>query len=247
VFAVISLLESSRSYGAQPKEQEPPSITPATSQSLSPETRGDVLMARRNYLAAINAYELAPRDSAVVWTKIGIAYHHLSAIDIAKTDYQRALLLEPDYAPALNNLGAVFYAQKDYHKAEKFYRRALKLAPHSAVIYTNLGTAYFAEHKFKQGSAAYHTAFTIDPSAFGADPGQNISESTLPEERAHQDYCLAELFAHAGMTDKAIVYLRKALDEGFSDRKRLMQDQELAMLRKTPQFAQLAVEEKLQF
>jgi tetratricopeptide (TPR) repeat protein len=204
-------------------------------------------MARQNYLAAINAYELAPRDSAVVWNKIGMAYHHMSAFDIAKMDYQRALFLKPDYAPALNNLGAVFYAQKDFHKAEKLYRRALKSAPHSAVAYANLGTAYFAEHKFKPGIEAYRSAFAIDPSAFSSDPVRNISEATSPEERAHQDYCLAELFAHAGMTDQAIVYLRKALDEGFNDRKRLMQDQELASLRKTPQFAQLAMEEKLQF
>jgi hypothetical protein len=53
------------------------------------------------------------------------------------------------------------------------------------------------------------------------------------------DFCLAELYAQAGMKDQAIEYLRKALDAGFNDNKRLMQDQEFASIRKTAEFAQL--------
>jgi len=51
-------------------------------------------------------------------------------------------------------------------------------------------------------------------------------------------------FIQAGMQDRAIDLLRKALDEGFNDTKRLMQDPEFANLRKTAEFAQLMAAEK---
>jgi hypothetical protein len=41
------------------------------------------------------------------------------------------------------------------------------------------------------------------------------------------------------MKERAIEYLRKALDAGFKDSKRLMQDQEFAAIRQTTEFEQL--------
>jgi tetratricopeptide (TPR) repeat protein len=222
------------------------SAAPPSQQTLSAEQRGDVLMARQQYLAAIDAYRNAGGDSAVIWNKTGIAYHHLFAMDAAKMDYQRALRLKPNYPEALNNLGAVFYAEKDYKKAEKLYRRSLKLMPHSATVYNNLGSAYFAQGNFKRGNAAYRAAFAIDPATFSGDPLQMVPDSSSSKERARQNYCLAKLFAQAGMKDRAIEHLRKALDEGFSDKKDLMQGREFAGLRNTAEFAQLMAEEKIQ-
>ena len=53
------------------------------------------------------------------------------------------------------------------------------------------------------------------------------------------NYELAKTYANAGMNDRALDYLRKALGEGFNDRKKLMNDPELASLRETPEFLQL--------
>jgi tetratricopeptide (TPR) repeat protein len=229
-----------RARGAEATAQDRSSTSPSfQQQTLPPEQRGDLLMIHHQYLQAIDAYQQAPRDSAVVRNKLGIAYHHVFALDQAKTSYQEALRLKPKYGEALNNLGAVFYAQKDYRRAEKLYHRALKLLPQSATVYNNLGTAYFAHGKLKQGTEAYRTAFAIDPKVFSADPIETISEASSSEERARLDFCLAELFAQSGMKDQAILYLRKALDAGFSDNKRLMQDEGFASIRHTAEFAQL--------
>ncbi len=235
------LLSQWRASGIEATAQDKPAARSnlEMSSSLSPEQWGDLLMIHHQYLEAIDAYRKAPRDSAVVWNKLGIAYHHMFAFDQAKVDYQYALHLNPRYGEALNNLAAVYYSEKDYKRAEKLYRHALKLIPNSATAYNNLGTAYFADGKFKQGAEAYRAAFAIDPTVFSGDPLQTISETSSTEERARVDYCLAELYAQAGMKDKAIEYLRKALDAGFNDSKRLMQDQEFATIRKTAEFEQL--------
>jgi tetratricopeptide (TPR) repeat protein len=243
VFATLPLSQCHAS-GIEAKAQDKPSPASNSLDTLSPEMRGDLLMLHHQYLDAIDAYRKAPRDSAVVSNKLGIAYHHMFALDQAKINYEQALHLNPRYGEALNNLAAVYYAEKDYKRAEKLYRRAIRLMPNSATAYNNLGTAYFADGKLKQGTQAYHTAFTLDPNVFAGDPLQAISEQSTSAERARVDYCLAELYAQAGMKDKAIEYLRKALDAGFNDSKRLMEDQEFASIRKTVEFEQLVAAAK---
>ena len=233
------LLSKCRASAIEATAQDKPAPKSNLEMNMSPEQWGDLFMIHHQYLEAIDAYRKAPRDSAVVWNKLGIAYHHMFALDQAKADYARALHLNPRYGEALNNLAAVYYAEKDYTRAEKTYRRAIKLIPTSATAYNNLGTAYFADGKFKQGAEAYSAAFAIDPAVFKGDPLQTISETSSTEERARVDFCLAELYARAGMKEQAIGYLRKALDAGFNDSKRLMQDQELANIRQTAEFEQL--------
>lgn len=212
--------------------------------SFPAEERGDILMARGEYLAAIEAYKEAPPDAEVL-NKTGIAYHHLLAIDLAKKDYEKALLIKPDYPEAINNLGAAYFAEHDYRRAIKLYKKAHELLPKSAVIAANLGTAYFARGKYQPGLAAYRTAFALDPAVFDKDVSQTIAGPTSIADRAREDFCIAELFAQAGDQAQSIEYLRRALDEGFKDRNRLMEDQVFAKLRQTSQFAQLMAEQKL--
>ena len=44
-------------------------------------------------------------ESAVIWNKIGIAYHQLLQLNLAKKNYEHALKLDPKYSEAINNLG----------------------------------------------------------------------------------------------------------------------------------------------
>lgn len=212
--------------------------------SMPPQDRGKLLMARGEYLAAIDAYKGAPQTAEVL-NEMGIAYHHLLAIDLAKKDYEKALMIRPNYPEAINNLGAAYFAQRNYRKAVKLYRRAMELMPTSAVIAANLGTAYFARAEYRPGLQAYRTAFSLDPNVFSVDNPGIIAGPTRMADRARQDYCIAELFAQAGMRDRAIEYLRKAFDEGFKDREKLMQDAVFAKLRETAEFSQLMSEEKI--
>ena len=213
--------------------------------SLSPETQGDLLMIHQKYLAAIDAYRHAPHDSAIVWNKLGIAYQHMYALDFAKLQYEKALSIDPKYPEALNNLGTVFYGQKNYHKAETYYRKAIHFKPDTASFYSNLGTAYFSDHKYKQGIECYQRAFAIDPEIFIRESLERISELGPVEEQARLNYTLAKMYAQAGNLKAAIIYLRAALNEGFDDRKKIMGDKDFASLRETPEFHLLLTEEHL--
>jgi tetratricopeptide (TPR) repeat protein len=220
------------------------SATQTSTADLTPEVRGDLAMAHQQYLQAIDAYSQAPVKTAVLWNKLGMAYHHLFAVDEARRDYQRAIQLRPDYPEALNNLGAIYYAKKNYNRAIRYYEKAIHFDPKSAPVYSNLGTAFFARGKVEQGIEAYRTAFALDPKVFESGSALLVNESLPAHDRAVQDYCIAKLFAQSGKNEQAIEYLRKALDEGFTDRKKILEDQTLASLRATPEFAQLMTEQK---
>ena|SRR5215469_12956916 len=211
-----------------------------TASSLTPERRGDILMARKMYREAIDMYEQAPQTDAVVVNKMGIAYHQMLQLNAAKKRYERAIKLNPKYPEAINNLGAIYYAQKRYGKATSLYKRALKLSPDSASIYSNLGTAFFARKKYKEASDAYQTALKLDPEIFEhhSTYGVLLQERDV-EERAKFHYYLAKTYAKAGMNDRAMQYIRKALEEGFTERKKLMEDPEFATLRSMPEFKEL--------
>jgi tetratricopeptide (TPR) repeat protein len=236
-----SFFSSLRSSDAQGSKFEASS----THQPVTPETQGDIHMANKRYVDAINAYQLGPSDSAVIWNKLGVAYHHLLAFNVAKKNYEKALKINPKYPEALNNLGSIYYEEKNYGRAEKLYNKSLKLKPDCAITYSNLGTAYFAHRKYQQGTAAYQKALSLDPLIFERDSLGKVEHQSPPGQKATVSYYLAKTYAQAGMKDKAIEYLRQAFANGFSDRKKLMEDEEFSALRKTPEFRKLLEEEKL--
>jgi tetratricopeptide (TPR) repeat protein len=206
---------------------------------LSPEIEGDLLMVHRSYAAAIEAYERETQRTAVISNKIGVAYHHMFALDEARKYYQHALAMNPKYAEALNNLAAVYHGQHEYKQAERTYKQALKYAPNAAITYCNLGTAYFADEKYKPGMEAYRKALELNPEIF--DPGQTqiVQETSTRRQLVAVNYYLAKTYAMAGEMQESLAYLRKALEAGFKDRKLLMKDKEFAVLRTTPEFQKL--------
>jgi tetratricopeptide (TPR) repeat protein len=214
-----------------------------TASSLPPQIEGDLLMVHRSYAAALEAYQRDTDKSAVLWNKIGVAYHHMFALDQARKYYLMALAMNPRYPDALNNLAAVYHGQHDYKQAERTYKQALKYAPSAAITYCNLGTAYFAEEKYKPGMQAYHKALALNPHILDSSQTQIVEETSTRRQLVAVNYYLAKTYATEGKMDEALSYLRKALEAGFRDRKQLMKDKEFASLRATPEFHRLMIEQ----
>jgi tetratricopeptide (TPR) repeat protein len=208
--------------------------------ALSPEVRGDILMARKMYREAIEAFaEGSPKD-AVLRNKTGIAYHQLMQLDSARKCYEQAVKLRPDYHEAINNLGTIWYAKKSYRRAISQYKKAIKLAPDSASIHSNLGTAYFARKEFEPAMEEFRVALQLDPNVFEhhSSYGVMLQERSV-QDRAKFHYSMAALYAQGGRSELALQYLRKALEEGFRERKKLDTDPAFASMRELPEFKQL--------
>jgi tetratricopeptide (TPR) repeat protein len=236
-------------YTQTPANETPPApATPRKTlalEELPAEKKAEIYMARGEYAAAISAYQQSNLKSAIVWNNIGMAYHHLFALEQARKAYEQALAINPRFAAASNNLAAVYYGQHNFKDAEHWYKRALKHTSESAVIYCNLGTAYFGESKMKKGIKMYQKAFSIDPEVFAPNRSSQVEGAGTREQRVAINYYIAQTFASAGKQQQALAYLRKAMDEGFNDTKRLNEDKDFATLRTTPEFQQLLTQENL--
>jgi tetratricopeptide (TPR) repeat protein len=207
---------------------------------LSVETRGDIFMARKMYREAIDVFREDKSKDPVVLNKIGIAYHQMQQLDNARKSYEQAVRLKPGYAEAINNLGTVYYAKKSFGKAVRYYQRALKYAPKSASIYSNLGTAYFARKKYKEAMETYQIALKLDPNVFETHGSYGVLlEERNVEERAKFHFHMAKLYAQSGRNDLSLQYLRKALEEGFKDKKKIEEDPDFQTLRDLPEYKEL--------
>ena len=148
--------------------------------------RGDILMARKMFREAVETYSSGDPDLGCIANKIGIAYHQMMELELARRNYERAIKLDPSYSEAINNLGTVYYARKNYRKAVCYYNKALKLKPNSASIYSNLGTAQFARKKYKQAMEAYDTALPLDPEVFEHRGTQGVLLQERSIDRARE-------------------------------------------------------------
>lgn len=208
--------------------------------SLTPEMRGDIFMARKMYREAVETYREGEKNSPVMSNKLGIAYHQMLELDLARRSYERSIKLDPNYSEAINNLGTIYYAKKNYRKAVNQYRKALKLNPNSASIYSNLGTAQFARKKYQDAMEAYDKALQLDPEVFErrSSHGVLLQERSV-QERAKFHFFLARTYAKAGEVERTLLYVRKSLEEGFAERQKFREDPAFAKLQDNPEFMQL--------
>jgi tetratricopeptide (TPR) repeat protein len=207
---------------------------------LTAEMRGDIFMARKMYREAVETYNEGNSNSAVLVNKIGIAYHQQLQLDRARKHYERAIKMSPNYSEAINNLGTIYYAKKSYRKAIKYYKKALVVSPNSASIHSNLGTAYFARKKYQDAFNSYQKAVELDPEVFEhrGSNGVLLQERSVAE-RAKFHFFLAKTYAKAGNVERALQYMRKAIEEGFKERNKFMEESEFVPMRELPEFQQL--------
>jgi tetratricopeptide (TPR) repeat protein len=229
---------------------KPVNSSTATAQDL--ESRGDALRSQKDYSTAAEAYSEALRKTPknpLLWNKLGMAELQIGAgtlgiertvhFNAARTNFERAVKLKPDYAEAVNNIGVVYYQQGDYRKAIARYKRALEIRD-SASFHSNLGSAYFAQKKLPLAMTEYLTAFRLDPDVFERSSATGLTgRVSRPEDRAKYAFLLARMYAQVGDVDHAIGQIRTALENGYKELDPLYNDQEFAAVRKDPRFIQL--------
>jgi tetratricopeptide (TPR) repeat protein len=234
--------------GSQTPSQNAPQKT-KRAVNLSDEEWGDLYMARKTYDAAIDHYSIAIKSlenssqdkakEAALWNKTGICYQQKMDYGDARKAYKKAIRLDRDFAQPWNNLGTTYYLQQRPKRSIKFYRHAIKLNPQAASYHLNLGTAYFARKKYERASGEYRTAIQLDPEILT----RNTSGEGTAVQTRHTDakfyFYLAKIFASTGKSGQAVRYLERAMEEGFDNRKRILQDPDIQKIIADPAFVAL--------
>jgi tetratricopeptide (TPR) repeat protein len=208
------------------------------------EDIGDALMVHQRYQAALESYGKVTPASSKLQNKMGIAHQMMFNNADAERCYKAALKLDSQNAHALNNLGSLYFSLKRFSDAEHMYRRALKLEPGSAVLEINLGTDLVAEHRYDEGWQHYQAALTVDPHALENTSTIQIGNPGRAMDRGAVNYYMARGCVSAGLMDRAIEHLRKALMQGFTTASKLETDNEFAALRDNPAFQSLLASQR---
>lgn len=217
------------------------------------EGLGDELRANKEMLQAVDCYEAALRKtprSAVLYNKIGMAYLAMREYPKAQKALQKSIKLDKKYPEAYNNLGAVYYAQAfvngkkksndKIERAVKYYNKAIGLNDLYASFHSNLGTAYLDLKEYQKGLAEYRKAYSLDPGIFERNSRTGIAARfSSPEDLAEYNYFMARLYASNGETDKALLCLAHAMENGYKGIDKVYQDTEFAKLRADERFAAL--------
>jgi len=84
----------------------------------------------------------APPHSAVAADGLGLHFAEKSLYPEARSLFQRAIALQRNYAPALNNLGVLYLKMGQPGDAIAAFRYGIQAAPEEDMLYLNLGRVY---------------------------------------------------------------------------------------------------------
>lgn len=234
------------SYAAEAQTGPPsvPQLNPTATRvsPITPEERADIFLARKSYADAVDYYHRALKqgnyESAQLWNKLGISYQLEMDYREARKAYKEASRRNADFAEPWNNQGTIYFLTGKYRKSLKYYRRAIEINPSSASFHMNLGASYSKMRKYPQAVEQYRAALELDPNILT----EHSSAATVVEARGTDVefyFYLAKVFASLSRPDDSVRYLRRALEDGFKDFKRLDDDPDFQKISKYPAYVEL--------
>ena len=249
-FAIPVRAQQSTPGAPQPTAAQAAGSTPAGGAPLTPlqsaELHGDVLMARKEFSAAISSYQQALAEApanAVVLNKVGVAYQQLGDLNHSGRFYKKAMKADKNFASPINNLGTVEYEKKHYGKSINLYRKAVVLKVDQSTIFSNLGYAYFANKEYPEATDSFSKALALDPTVFEHRGGfGSIIQQRSSPDQALLHFYVAKSFASAGDAERTAHYLKLARDEGYAHVRSAETDPAFAKVIKDPR-----IQEVLQF
>lgn len=93
---------------------------------------------------------------------IGLVYKELRLLDLASENYEKCLIIDPNYLPALNNLASIKMIKNDVFSSIEYLEKCVKLDSTSSNILLNMARAQFSVLNFKQGLKYFEESFKND-------------------------------------------------------------------------------------
>jgi uncharacterized protein YdbL (DUF1318 family) len=183
--------------------------------------------------AGIGPCKLVPAKPADVarllqYLKQGMNYASQKKFDLALAEFQPGLAIDKNFLGLQQNVGAAQVALKKYPEAEASFKGEVKLAECLAPLNESqlASFGYFLEVDEK------------DPAKRRKAQGEKL-KAEVPKIRAGANYNLACVYSLQKQKDSALTALRAAVDAGFSDKKSLNSDPDLAFIRQSPEFKEI--------
>lgn len=207
------------------------------------EKAGELCRLHKDYEGAIQYFREAvhkDRKSATLRNKLGLAELQAGQTDLARSDFEAAAKLNPKFADAFNNVGAVYFVESKPGPAAKYFKKAVALDETRASFHLNLGAAWFNQKKFERAINEYTRALELDPQVIEEHSRNGVTaQVNNTEERGKFYYMLAKIQAKRGDVDGCLRCLKKAKENGYRDLANVYKEEEFNRLWSDERLAQL--------
>ncbi|HYA89400.1 MAG TPA: tetratricopeptide repeat protein [archaeon] len=232
IVLAIALAFAGRALIAGQAEQRVVDTKSMTAAEL--EKAGDTCRAEKDYVHAIQYFQEAVRKdkkSSMLHNKLGLAELQAGRMKQARVDFEKAAKLNPKFADALNNVGAVYYIQKKLDFAATYFQKAVALDEARATFHANLGAAWFGQKKFDRAVGEYTRALELDPDVMEHQNRVGVTAQIgNTEDQARFYYMLAKIHAKRGDADACLRCLRMAKEKGYRDLRNVYKEEEFSRL-----------------
>jgi tetratricopeptide (TPR) repeat protein len=161
-----------------------------------------------------------PEDERAHATLGNVYFFGEQDYESARAELQKAIDVEPNFAPAYNMLGYSHSALGDYPEAEKAFKKYIELVPNDPNPYDSYAELLMKTGKFDESIAQYRKALSIDPHFTGSHFG--IASNLMYQGKHSQALAQAQKLDAAAQNDadsrfalftRAVVYA----DQGKND------------------------------
>jgi len=113
--------------------------------------------------AIMQSGQESTENLASAFNNRGVAYDDKGQFDLAITDYNQAIRLEPNSADAFNNRGNAYNRKGQLDLAIADYNQAIRLEPNLATAFSNRGAAYHSQGQEDLAIADCNQAILLMP------------------------------------------------------------------------------------
>jgi tetratricopeptide (TPR) repeat protein len=199
------------------------------------------------------AISVADANDSQLYTNLGDVYSELGYWSEAKTNFKKAIEINPTDTNSYIGLGGVYYELGRIDEAIAILQKAIELDPNDALSHSGLGYVYGQLGRTDEALVAYQKAVELEPSdglshaslaAVYRQLGQNsnyekhisLARESLDNEDTYNRACVEAI---AGNVAKAVTLLKQALTEDTDMRDWAKQDPDFDFIRDDPRFQAL--------
>jgi len=144
----------------------------------------------QNELSFLEQWVRSDPQSAKAHHGLGQFYYGAQQFDRAREEFERAVMLQPNYPSALNNLGSMLLLIDQPEAAAHQFRQAIQFDPDHALAHNNLARILEESGDLDQAESLYLRSLEIDPASarvHAALGGLYLKKNDLEQAVRHLD------------------------------------------------------------
>lgn len=207
---------------------------------------------------AITSYQDALKlnpELTEAYLNLGIAYTMVIKYEEAIDLFEKAISIDPEKLEAKQYLAELKYEIARWDNQTMQLKTRLEQNPDDPNLHFRLGSVYQASGRLDEAIEAYRKTIALDPGFLSAFQSLATVHSLRKEyDQALEtffeldqlspknpvvSYNIAAMFALKNETDKSLEWLRKSMENGYTDLEMINTDPDLENVRRSPEFKNL--------